>query len=178
MRARTGGDIDGFDILLNSDLTWTSAKIRDVATHEFGHVLRLENLDIQPDGGQTMYIPLHSGADSLEFGDISGLTYLYPNDDVPTVTILDPDPDDSIGSSVYVRVSVSCSDSISNVKVCLANPGEDQFSRWHTLSLNGGYYTKTISLPIWFDSGSGYVSARAETVNGIYGFSWVPVTYT
>lgn len=172
------GDIVGFDILLNTDITWTSAKIRDIATHEFGHVLRLENLDISPDGGQTMYTPTHTGADSLEFGDESGLIYLYPNDDAPTITIHEPDPNDSISSSVYVQVSVSCTDDISNVDVCLANAGESLFSRWHSLTESGGYWSDTINLPLWFESGSGYVSVRVETENGIYGFSWVAVTYT
>jgi len=103
---------------------------------------------------------------------------LYPDDDKPTVSILDPDPNDSVGSQVYVRATVSCVDDIDYVEVCFTNPGTDDFYRWYSLTEYETYWDRTVDLPAWFDTGSGYVTVRATTINGIYGYDWVAVTYT
>jgi len=106
----TGGYNDGFDIRMNNRIEWTTSLVQDVATHEFGHVLEINDLYENADSGQTTYHTSSSGDDSLEWGDIAGIQYLYPDDDKPTVSILDPDPNDSVGSQVYVRATVSCVD--------------------------------------------------------------------
>jgi len=63
-------------------------------------------------------------------------------------------------------------------EVCFTNPGTDDFYRWYSLTEYETYWDRTVDLPAWFDTGSGYVTVRATTINGIYGYDWVAVTYT
>jgi len=63
-------------------------------------------------------------------------------------------------------------------EVCFTNAGTDDFYRWYSLTEYETYWDRTVDLPAWFDTGSGYVTVRATTINGIYGYDWVAVTYT
>ena len=73
--------------LLNDNFTWCIGQVsgqhdvQNIATHEIGHWLRLQDLYASGNSEQTMYWSSSSGEikkRSLEYGDINGAHYLYP----------------------------------------------------------------------------------------------------
>ena len=78
--------IVAFNIVFNSDLTWSTSKdddafdVQNVATHEAGHVEGLGHVNAPKDGVETMYKFTDEGETfrrNLCDGDIAGIQALY-----------------------------------------------------------------------------------------------------
>jgi hypothetical protein len=75
------------DIAINDrDFTWTiggNPDVQSCVTHEVGHAIGLEDLYEQSNSEQTMYqwLPGGTSQQTLEWGDLNGVHYLYPEHD-------------------------------------------------------------------------------------------------
>lgn len=83
------GYLSESDIVFNSNLDWSTADqcpsncvdVRNAATHEFGHWLRLKDLSLYLDDEKTMYKIAEPGETkkrSLHSDDIEGIRAIYP----------------------------------------------------------------------------------------------------
>jgi len=176
--------LTGFDVAMNTDLEWsigsTHTDIQAVCTHEIGHAIGLNDLIWDPDDDEVMWYSYGGVADrTLKPGDIAGVTYLYPDDDVPVISFNDPSQSDHFDHSIYIEVSVTCSDAISSVEYMLSSvKGPEYLESWQSMTPSGGVYNATaqITSSDW-EPGEYWITVRAKTDQDIYGYEWLTVDY-
>jgi len=179
----SGGEIDGFDICfsLTWPIVWTSTgevdefDVRNAATHEIGHTFILNDLYDSSNSAQTMYGHTEEGETkkrTLATGDKWGAQHIYPAASVPSVSITEPDPYETV--SGYVTITATASGgTISSVKYKATDTGFYYDSGWNTMTEVGGSYTATWDARLRF--GYHYITVQAIKTTGYYGWDWVYV---
>ncbi|MCS7364584.1 MAG: matrixin family metalloprotease [archaeon GB-1867-035] len=174
----------GFDICFNDDYTWSigsqSGKfdVQNVATHEAGHTLLLRDLYDTSNSEQTMYGYASAGETkkrSLADGDKRGVQYIYPRWSKPSVTITEPSDLEQVQGLITIYATISSSYDIIEVKFKVADYNDFTYdSGWQTMSKSGGYYIGYWNSYDVYD-GWYYITVRAKTSKGIYGYDWIRI---
>lgn len=82
-----GSNIIDTDLVFNSHYSWSTSgasglfDVQNVATHEFGHFLSLDDLYGSGDTAKTMYYNSDAGETkkrTLHSDDINGINFIYP----------------------------------------------------------------------------------------------------
>ncbi len=101
------------DIRFNTYFAWatngspTAFDVQNIATHEFGHCLGLEDLRSSDDKEKTMYYSSPSGEQSkriLHSDDIAGISYLYPSIYIESWLTVTLGPAEAVSAGAQWRV--------------------------------------------------------------------------
>jgi hypothetical protein len=172
------GEIYGFDILFNDNYDWRTSTssgnifyVQEIATHEEGHVLDLNDLYYAGNSEQTMYGYSNYGEtkkQSLNTGDTAGIQLIYPWDSQPSVAITSPLGGYAYDSPVSIVASVTCSDPITQCKFKITSVSDFSYdSGWITMTYSSGAWRGT-----WTTTrhGAHYITVRAITNSYVYGY--------
>jgi len=171
-----------WDLWFNDYYTWYDGAqankfdVRNAATHEIGHVICLEHVSSYNNRDNTMYYTMsfaETKKRSLEDGDKAGAQYLYPQYNVPTVSILEPTDNSQPDSYSYMDIGATSSvsgGSITEAKFKVTTKDDFTYdSSWDSMTNGGGGN--------WYDSwytgsriGYYYVTVRSKSNNSMYGY--------
>jgi hypothetical protein len=159
-RYETNKVIDGFDIEFNDNyVDWRTSGIsgkydvESVALHDFGHAIDIHDLYNSVNQYETMYYAPPTGAHrTLGDGDKAGVQWIYPYDSQPSISITAPSDGAEVTSPISITASVTCDDSISQVKFkATVYTGFSYDSGWITMTYSGGSWSGT-----WTTTRTGY----------------------
>lgn len=174
----------GWDIRFDIEEDWSMGpdsglNIQGIATHEIGHTLILDDI------GWGIYSGLYGDhvmsydstdiqKKTLKEGDVAGIQYLYPSDDIPTVTINTPLNNSDVYGKFDLNVSISSAEGIAYAQYMFSDVGDTKLAHgWHNLTQSGGYWIATVErLSTYWPTGNHYITVRARSNNGIYGYDW------
>jgi len=170
-----------WDMWFNDYYTWCDGAevgkfdVQNAATHEVGHILGLSNVNNIDFDDNTMYYTtsfIEIKKRTLEDGDKAGAQYLYPEYNVPTVSILAPA--DNSNPDLYSYIDVWATSSVSGGSI---TEGMFKVTSKNDFSYDSGWDSMGYDGGIWYDSRytgthEGYFCAtvRTKSNNGIYGY--------
>jgi len=173
------GEIAECDIVFDDALDWSSTgeagkyDIQNIATHEFGHSLGLDDLYGSEDTEKTMYGYAEVGETkkrTLHQDDIDGICYIYPKpENQPPNTPSPPTGPDAGTPDTSYSFTASTTDPDEDQVAFKFNWGDGNQSGWTSYVDSGSSASKSHS---WSTKGTYYVKVRAkDTYNAESGWS-------